>query len=111
MTIVNHLSTIWRGFPVAILVTALWVSPVQSQGANPAYTLKVDGLACPFCAYGIEKQLGEIEGVEKIETDMSSGTVTVIMKEDATMNVEKARQAVEAAGFTLRGFAGKGSEQ
>ena len=33
-----------------------------AMAASPAYRLLVDGLACPFCAYGIEKKLSAIEG-------------------------------------------------
>lgn len=36
--------------------------------AAPAvYQLHVDGLACPFCAYGIEKKLGEVKGVRAVQ--------------------------------------------
>ena len=31
----------------------------------PAYQLHVDGLACPFCAYGLEKKLGAVPGVQE----------------------------------------------
>ena len=70
-------------------------------GSNQ-YTLAVDGLACPFCAYGIEKRLSAIEGVESIETDVKSGQVIVTLAEGKTLSEEVARQAVKDAGFTLR---------
>ncbi|RMD62065.1 MAG: copper chaperone [Alphaproteobacteria bacterium] len=69
------------------------------------YQLKVDGLACPFCAYGIEKQLTRTDGVKEIEIDINAGTVTVTMAEGARLSREQAKRIVEDAGFTLRNFA------
>ena len=66
------------------------------------FTLGVDGLACPFCAYDIEKKLGAIDGVESIETDVKSGQVVVTLAEGKTLSEAVARQAVEDAEFTLR---------
>ena len=73
--------------------------------ASPAYQLRVDGLACPFCAYGVEKKLIAVNGVKTIEIDIKSGTVTVTMTDGATLDEATARTAVEAAGFGLGGFA------
>ncbi len=36
------------------------------------YKLYVDGLACPFCAYGVEKKVGGLTGVETVEIDIES---------------------------------------
>ena len=92
-----------------VLAAALLATPGQAQETKPAYTVEVDGLACPFCAYGIEKQLSAIEGVESVETDIKSGAVIVTMAPGSTLDEDAARKAVEAAGFTLRGFQGQGA--
>ena len=80
---------------------AVVLSTAAFAGSNQ-YTLGIDGLACPFCAYGIEKKLSAIEGVENIETDVKSGQVVVTLSEGKTLSEEVARQAVKDAGFTLR---------
>lgn len=72
--------------------------------AQPSYRLQVDGLACPFCAYGIEKQLAALEGVDQVETQIKEGAVIVTMDEGASLDEATAARAVEAAGFTLNGF-------
>ena len=72
--------------------------------AQTAYRIQVDGLACPFCAYGIEKKLGAIAGVARVETDIAAGTVTATMDDGATMDEASATRAVQEAGFSLRGF-------
>lgn len=71
--------------------------------ADPAiYRLRVDGLACPFCAYGVEKKLGAVEGVQSIETDIKAGVVIVTMKDGAALDEATANRAVREAGFALR---------
>lgn len=72
--------------------------------APPTYQLNVDGLSCPFCAYGIEKKLSALEGVERIETNIKDGTVIVTMKDGVTLDEAAAKQAVKEAGFSLRRF-------
>jgi hypothetical protein len=53
----------------------LWLLLVAGGGladgwaaTGPSYRLEVAGLACPFCAYGIEKQLYRLEGIAQVET-------------------------------------------
>lgn len=72
--------------------------------APATYRLHVDGLACPFCAYGIEKKLKAIDGVARLETNIKEGTVIVTMKDSVTLDEQTARKAVKEAGFTLKGF-------
>lgn len=45
--------------------------------AGTHYEMRVDGLACPFCAYGIEKKLKAIDGVSDIKVDLDKGLVSV----------------------------------
>ena len=86
---------------LSIPLLAILLSTAAFAGGNQ-YALAVDGLACPFCAYGIEKRLSAIEGVESVETDVKSGQVVVSLAEGKTLSEAVARQAVEDAGFTLR---------
>jgi mercuric ion binding protein len=86
---------------LSISLLTMMLSSAAFAGGNQ-YALAVDGLACPFCAYGIEKILSAIEGVESVETDVKSGQVVVTLAEGKTLSEEVARQAVEDAGFTLR---------
>lgn len=75
-----------------------------AQADEAVYALQVDGLGCPFCVYGIEKQLSAIDGVDKVVVDLNKGLVVVTMKQDASLAKKQAQQAVTDAGFTLRSF-------
>ena len=93
-----------RALFVAVAVLVVTPGTVSADADRAVYLLQVDGLACPFCAYGIEKQLGRIDGVATVSTDIESGTVSVIMNQGASLTEEQAKEAVDRAGFTLRGF-------
>jgi mercuric ion binding protein len=81
-----------------------------AQQAGNQYKLYVDGLACPFCAYGVEKQLGKLAGVERIDIEIGAGTLTLTLAEGAVLDEATARRAVEAAGFALQKVEPVGAE-
>jgi len=87
----------------AILALAMLL-PATAFAAQTQYQLLVDGLACPFCAYGIEKELTQTEGLESIDIDINAGTVTVTMADGAIFTEAQADQIVKDAGFTLNSF-------
>jgi len=66
--------------------------------------IQVDGLSCPFCAYGLEKNLKKVNGIESVDIDMKTGKATVIIKSDMQVDNQALRQAVKKAGFTARGI-------
>ncbi len=87
-----------------ILVLTVLALPVTAFAASNVYQLKVDGLACPFCAYGIEKKLSTLSGVKSVDVELKKGLVTVTMTEGVALTEALTRDAVKDAGFTLRGF-------
>ena len=94
-----------KSFWQRIVLVLGWVLISASAfAAQQAYKLRVDGLSCPFCAYGIEKKLNAIKGVQGVGVDIASGTVSVTMAEGASLDEAMAKQAVKDAGFSLRKF-------
>lgn len=88
-----------RLLPLLLLLAAM-----QAQGAGPVYRVGVDGLACPFCAYGVEKQLHKLDGIARLDTNIEQGLVVVTMQTGKTLTRDHVTRAVEKAGFTLRSF-------
>jgi len=87
-----------------VIALSLLLLPSSVFAAGPSYRIEVAGLACPFCAYGIEKKLNAVQGVERVETNIRDGVVIVTMKDGAVLDETAAKQAVKEAGFTLEGF-------
>ncbi len=87
------------------LLTFAPIASVSAQEANAqSATLRVDGLSCPFCAYGLEKHLKQLAGVEGVDIDMKSGKAIVHLKTNAQVNDTALKEAVKKAGFTARGI-------
>lgn len=91
----------------AILILPLLIglaTPVQAQVEK--ITLRVDGLACPFCAYGLEKKLKKLDGHRSLKVLINEGKVVVEWRRDKPLNLANIKKAVDEAGFTLRGVKG-----
>ncbi|MEE8380112.1 MAG: heavy-metal-associated domain-containing protein [Gammaproteobacteria bacterium] len=88
---------------MAVLITTivlLWSGFSFASGTQ--YKLRVDGLACPFCAYGIEKKFTKTEGVESVDIDLQNGLVIVNTAEGKTFKKAKLKQIIHDAGFTMK---------
>ena len=85
-----------------VVVMSFWL--MTNVAHAETYTLQVDGLACPFCSYGIEKQLRKLSGVNDVVTDIKTGTIQVKTKSGIKLTEAKLRAAVQRSGFTLRGL-------
>ena len=88
---------------------------LPAQANVKSLTVKVDGLACPFCAYGLEKKLKKVEGVEKLNIDINAGEAVLKVKAGTTLAassgteekapvglVAQVQKAVKEGGFTPR---------
>ena len=68
-------------------------------------TVQVDGLACPFCTYNVEKRIKTLDGVPKDlhwEASVEKGTASFDWNPDLEFNEEAVREQVRKAGFTPR---------
>jgi len=90
---------------VALSISAGFIQFSVAQDQNipkPDIIVGVDGLACPFCAYGIEKKLLKIDAVQKLFVDIENGTIELKLKEKAVLSEEDIRKAIKKAGFEVR---------
>ena len=69
---------------------------------DPDVIIEVDGLSCPFCAYGIEKRLRKIDSVDELSVLLEEGKVQLKLKEVATVSEERLQKAIADAGFEAR---------
>jgi len=62
-------------------------------------TYAVTGMSCQHCVDAVTAEVGRISGVEQVQIDLPSGTVTVTS--DAPLALETVRAAVDEAGYDL----------
>ncbi len=87
-------------FAIALLLAPQ--SEAQSSDELPDVTIGVDGLTCPFCAYGIEKKMLDIEGVAEVAVQLDAGMVELWLNPGAVVSESRIREAVGEAGFEVR---------
>ncbi len=86
-----------------LLINVLLIG-FSSMAAENNYQLQVNGLACPFCEYNIQKKLSKIEGVSDVTVNLKKGLVNVKMLEGQKLPETQVRQEITDAGFTLKGI-------
>ncbi len=87
-----------------LIVSAL-LSLVMSTAAladGTIYHIFADGLACQHCAVTIDKQLREIEGVERVDILPERGIVNVRMADGHALSEDQVATMLADAGVTFR---------
>ena len=74
---------------------------VLADDRDQIIEVEVKGMFCPICAYGAEKKVKEIEGVESVVADLKAGKVTIVTKVTHTHQIteEELKEAIKKAGF------------
>jgi len=76
------------------------VQAQEKKGNKEYIKLEVDGLACPFCAYGLEKKLrGDIKGLDNLNINIEEGFVTFGFLKKEKPTEEQLKEIVSDAGF------------
>jgi len=65
------------------------------------YEMRVAGLACPFCASGIERKITELPGVKDFEADLGAARITFAVERDRVVTPEAVYDAIREAGFSI----------
>ena len=81
--------------------TTLEVLAADEVLTGASVRLKVNGMVCPFCAYGLEKRLQEIASIDAVLIRISDGLVQIRTKEDQELTDEVLTDAVKKSGFSL----------
>ncbi len=85
---------------VLVLIAVLWLSMAAWPAEQEVVDVSVTGLACPFCAYSVEKSLGKLSGVDSVTVDLAASQVRVVMKPEHTADLKQIDKAIVNAGFT-----------
>lgn len=59
----------------------------------------IAGMACPFCAYGVEKHLKALSGVKSARVNLGEGSAVLELIPGRKVADEDIRQAIQKAGF------------
>lgn len=62
--------------------------------------IAVKGMTCPFCAYGLEKNLGKASEVEHVAASLKAQNVHIVLKPGTQPDIGRYKQLIHDAGFT-----------
>jgi copper chaperone CopZ len=90
------------------LATFLIATNANAQSKNEIektyVKINVDGLSCPFCAYGLEKKLKKIKTVSDIEIHLEEGIAVFSVSKNQKPTKDTLKKIVTDAGFTPSGI-------
>ncbi len=62
--------------------------------------IEIKGLACPYCAYGMEKELKKVSGVTDVNIELKTGMAYISTPTTQKPTKESLAKIVNDAGFT-----------
>lgn len=87
--------------PIILFLTGILTSlGMVAQKPMDGFMVQVDGLGCPFCAYGLEKKFKEFKGIKDIKIDIETGDFNFRYPTEKELTMEAVLRQVEKAGYT-----------
>ena len=73
----------------------------QSSDEQRVYIqIEIKGMACPYCAYGMEKEFKKISGIDNVEIELKEGLAYISTPVQQRPSAENLKGIVRDAGFT-----------
>lgn len=86
---------------LVVLPATLWGAGTEPKAdEQQVLEIQVKGMTCPFCAYGIEKNLGKLPGVAKAQVSLEAKKARVVMQPGQAPDEARVRQVIIDSGFT-----------
>lgn len=73
---------------------------LHGQSDRDQIEVQVDGLGCPFCAYGLEKKFKEFKGIKDVKIEMETGLFNFSYPSEKALSLEQIESQVDKAGYT-----------
>ncbi len=90
-------------FSILVFCT-LFSTPINAQTKleqeRVYIKIEIKGMACPFCAYGMEKELKKVAGVDHVEIELKKGLAYISTPIDQKPTKESLEKIIIDGGFT-----------
>ena len=63
--------------------------------------VKIKGMVCSFCAQGLQKGIGKLEEVEKVEINLKKGCAKITVKKGETLSMDEVKEIIKDAGYLV----------
>jgi len=87
---------------IILLLAQTYPALAQEDTVRTYVKIQVDGLSCPFCAYGLERNVEKVNGAKDIFISIKEGYTTFNIPKDQLPTEDELIKVVKNAGFTAR---------
>ncbi|PKA82489.1 copper chaperone CopZ [Ulvibacter sp. MAR_2010_11] len=85
---------------ITVIVALISTMGMNAQKQMDQFEIQVDGLGCPFCAYGLEKKFKEFKGIKEVKIDIETGDFSFAYPSEKSLSLNDVVTQVEKAGYT-----------
>lgn len=85
---------------LTLVIGLMTVIGASAQKSMDHFMVQVDGLGCPFCAYGLEKKFKEFKGIKDVKIDIETGDFSFNYPAEKDLTMVAVVEQVEKAGYT-----------
>ncbi len=85
---------------LTLIIGLLTTMGATAQKSMDKFMVQVDGLGCPFCAYGLEKKFKEFKGIKAVKIDIETGDFSFSYPSEKALTLVDVEKQVEKAGYT-----------
>ncbi len=84
----------------SLLISILFILTAVAQKPMDKFEIQVDGLGCPFCAYGLEKKFKEFKGIKQVQIEIQTGDFKFEYPSEKQLTMDAIVNQVKKAGYT-----------
>lgn len=85
---------------ITILLALYGFTTLHAQKTVDVFEIQVDGLGCPFCAYGLEKKFKEFKGIKAVSIKIETGDFRFTYPTEKALSMNAVIAQVKKAGYT-----------
>lgn len=85
---------------IMLVMGIMTVFSANAQKEMDKFMVQVDGLGCPFCAYGLEKKFKEFKGIKNVKIDIETGDFSFKYPAEKALTMNAVIKQVDKAGYT-----------
>jgi len=91
-----------KNYIASLIISLFLLLPLGSQAQLLEVKQTVFGMDCAPCAYGLEKRIQKMDGIQSASVSLNDGLLTTNLKKDNQLTLKGIREAVEESGFKAK---------
>lgn len=91
-----------KNYFTSLIIGLFLLLPLGVQAQLLEVKQTVFGMDCAPCAYGLEKRINQIAGIQSASVSLNDGLLTANLNKENGLTLQRIRKAVEESGFKAK---------